>query len=59
MPGRSLGYNVQRYNGVRIGLKSGRGFYDYRKLDLPAYRKDVFARTLGALRHAGLFRPPR
>lgn len=43
----------------RIGLKSGQGFYDYRKRDLPAYRKDVLARTLGALRHAGLFRPPR
>ena len=43
----------------KIGLKSGQGFYDYGKRDLPAYRKDVLARTLGALRHAGLFRPPR
>jgi len=42
-----------------IGLKSGQGFYDYRKRDLPAYRKDVLSRTLGALKHAGLFRPPR
>lgn len=42
-----------------IGLKSGQGFYDYRERDLPAYRKDVLARTLGALKHAGLFRPPR
>lgn len=42
-----------------IGLKSGQGFYDYRTRDLPAYRKDVLARTLGALRHAGLFRPAR
>jgi len=41
------------------GLKSGQGFYDYSKRDVPAYRKDVLARTLGALRHAGLFRPPR
>jgi 3-hydroxybutyryl-CoA dehydrogenase len=43
----------------KIGLKSGQGFYDYAGRDLPAYRKDVLARTLGALRHAGLFRPPR
>jgi 3-hydroxybutyryl-CoA dehydrogenase len=43
----------------KIGLKSGQGFYDYRNRDLPAYRKDVLARTLGALKHAGLFRPPR
>lgn len=42
----------------KIGLKSGQGFYDYSKRDLPAYRKDVLARTLGALRHTGLFRPP-
>jgi 3-hydroxybutyryl-CoA dehydrogenase len=42
-----------------IGLKSGQGFYDYRDRDLPAYRKDVLSRTLAALRHAGLFRPPR
>lgn len=42
-----------------IGLKSGQGFYDYRTRDLPAYRKDVLARTLGALRQAGLFRPAR
>jgi 3-hydroxybutyryl-CoA dehydrogenase len=42
-----------------IGLKSGQGFYDYRNRDLPAYRKDVLARTLAALKHAGLFRSPR
>jgi 3-hydroxybutyryl-CoA dehydrogenase len=41
------------------GLKSGQGFYDYRERDLKAYRKDVLARTLGMLRHAGLQRPPR
>jgi len=43
----------------RNGLKSGQGFYDYAERDLPAYRKDVLARTLAALTHAGLFRPPR
>ncbi len=43
----------------RIGLKSGEGFYDYRGRDLAAYRKDVLARVLGMLRHAGLYRPPR
>jgi 3-hydroxybutyryl-CoA dehydrogenase len=43
----------------RIGLKTGEGFYDYRGRDLTAYRKDVLARTLGMLKHAGLHRPPR
>jgi 3-hydroxybutyryl-CoA dehydrogenase len=43
----------------RIGLKAGEGFYDYRGRDVSAYRKDVLARTLGMLKHAGLHRPPR
>jgi 3-hydroxybutyryl-CoA dehydrogenase len=42
----------------RLGLKSGSGFYDYGGRDVSAYRRDVLARTLGMLRHAGLWRPP-
>lgn len=41
----------------QLGLKTGRGFYDYRQRDVPAYRLDVLSRTLGMLRHAGLWRP--
>lgn len=40
-----------------LGVKTGRGFFDYAGRDLPAYRRDVLARTLGALRHAGLWKP--
>ncbi len=42
----------------RLGLKSGSGFYDYSGRDVQAYRRDVLSRTLGLLRHAGLWRPP-
>ncbi|HEX9718194.1 MAG TPA: 3-hydroxybutyryl-CoA dehydrogenase [Ramlibacter sp.] len=42
----------------RLGLKTGGGFYDYSGRDVAAYRLDVLARTLGMLRHAGLWRPP-
>jgi len=42
----------------RLGLKSGGGFYDYGGRDVQAYRRDVLSRTLGMLRHAGLWRPP-
>lgn len=42
----------------RLGLKSGSGFYDYDGRDLGAYRRDVLSRTLGMLRHAGLWHPP-
>jgi len=40
----------------KLGLKSGSGFYDYAGRDLGAYRRDVLARTLGMLNHAGLWR---
>ncbi len=42
----------------RLGVKSGSGFYDYTGRDIAAYRRDVLARTLGMLRHAGLWRAP-
>jgi 3-hydroxybutyryl-CoA dehydrogenase len=42
----------------RLGLKSGSGFYDYASRDVGAYRRDVLSRTLGMLRHAGLWRAP-
>lgn len=42
----------------RLGVKTGSGFYDYTGRDIAAYRRDVLARTLGMLRHAGLWRAP-
>jgi 3-hydroxybutyryl-CoA dehydrogenase len=42
----------------RLGLKTGSGFYAYEGRDLGAYRLDVLSRTLGMLRHAGLWQPP-
>jgi 3-hydroxybutyryl-CoA dehydrogenase len=42
----------------RLGLKTGSGFYDYEGRDVAAYRGDVLLRTLGMLKHAGLWRPP-
>jgi 3-hydroxybutyryl-CoA dehydrogenase len=41
----------------RLGVKSGSGFYDYAGRDMAAYRSDVLMRTLGMLRHAGMWRP--
>ena len=41
-----------------LGVKTGSGFYDYSGKDLGAYRRDVLSRTLGMLRHAGLWQPP-
>ncbi|QOF77053.1 3-hydroxybutyryl-CoA dehydrogenase [Variovorax sp. 38R] len=42
----------------RLGLKTGSGFYDYAGRDTAAYRRDVLSRTLGELKHAGLWRAP-
>jgi 3-hydroxybutyryl-CoA dehydrogenase len=41
-----------------LGLKTASGFHDYAGRDLAAYRRDVLARVLALLRHAGLWRPP-
>ena len=41
-----------------LGLKTGSGFYDYQGRDVAAYRSDVLLRTLGMLKHAGLWQPP-
>jgi 3-hydroxybutyryl-CoA dehydrogenase len=42
----------------RIGLRSGRGFYDYAGIDVGAYRRDVLRRLVSQLRHLDLLRPP-
>jgi 3-hydroxybutyryl-CoA dehydrogenase len=42
----------------RNGLKDGRGFYDYREIDMDVYRRDVLTRFLGMLRHLDLLRAP-
>ncbi len=42
----------------RIGLRSGRGFYDFAGVDVPTYRKDVLRRLVSQLEHLDLLRPP-
>jgi 3-hydroxybutyryl-CoA dehydrogenase len=58
---------VNRYmHEGRRGLRDGKGFFDWQKVDAAAYRRDVLARQLALLRHLGLapepgaaLRPPR
>lgn len=42
----------------RIGLKTGRGFFDYADTDVAAYRTRRMADFLKAVKDAGLARPP-
>lgn len=42
----------------RIGMKTGRGFYDYAGRDIPAYRRERLGAFLTALQTAGLARAP-
>lgn len=42
----------------RLGLRTGQGFYDWQARGAADPRQDVLARTLGMLKHAGLYRPP-
>ena len=58
---------VNRYmHEGRRGLRDGKGFFDWQKVDAAAYRKEVLARQFALLRHLGLapepgaaLRPPR
>ena len=50
---------VNRYmREGRRGLRDGKGFFDWHKVDAAAYRKDVLARQLALLRHLGLAPEP-
>jgi 3-hydroxybutyryl-CoA dehydrogenase len=42
----------------RIGLTTGKGFLDYEKLDLEAYRADRLKAFVAMLGFLGLTRPP-
>jgi 3-hydroxybutyryl-CoA dehydrogenase len=50
---------VDRYmHENRRGLRDGRGFFDWQKVDAAAYRKDVLVRQLALLKHLGLAPTP-
>src|SRR5579883_2588498 len=42
----------------RNGLRSGSGFYDFRNIDVAAYRQEVLSRLVGQLAHLKLLLPP-
>ncbi len=42
----------------RTGLRSGRGFYDFNAMDVPAYQQERLTRFVGMLRHLKLLRDP-
>jgi len=41
-----------------IGLKTGRGFHDYKGRDIDAYQRETIGRFLDLLDHYGLLKPP-
>lgn len=43
----------------RIGMKTGRGFYDFTGSDTAAYQQETLARLVGLLDHLGLLPRPR
>jgi 3-hydroxybutyryl-CoA dehydrogenase len=50
---------VDRYmHEGRDGLRAGRGFYDWRSVDVPAYRREALGRQLAMLRQLGMLKPP-
>jgi 3-hydroxybutyryl-CoA dehydrogenase len=49
---------AERMERGDIGLKSGKGYYDFTGVDVAAYRRDVLARFVGQLRHMNMVKPP-
>ena len=50
---------VNRYmHEGRDGLRGGRGFYDWKAIDAPAYRREVLGRQLAMLKQLGMLKPP-
>ncbi len=48
----------QHMHAGKRGLREGHGIFDWSKVDVPAYRRDVLARMVRMLRFQGLLRPP-
>ncbi len=42
----------------RTGLREGRGYYDYTKIDVAAYQREKLTHFVGLLRHLGRLPPP-
>ena len=42
----------------RDGLRTGQGFYDWKAVDVPTYRREALGRQLAMLRQLGILKPP-
>jgi 3-hydroxybutyryl-CoA dehydrogenase len=50
---------VNRYmREGRDGLRTGQGFYDWKAVDVPTYRREALGRQLAMLRQLGILKPP-
>jgi 3-hydroxybutyryl-CoA dehydrogenase len=50
---------VNRYmHEGRDGLRGGQGFYDWKAIDVSAYRREALGRQLAMLRQLGMLKPP-
>ncbi len=48
----------QKMKAGDIGVRTGKGLYDWSGVDVPDYRDQTVSRLVGLLRREGLFKPP-
>ncbi len=49
---------VEKMQAGDIGMSSGKGYYDFSKIDVEAYKRDMLARFVNQVKHLGLLKPP-
>ncbi|ATW24069.1 3-hydroxybutyryl-CoA dehydrogenase [Candidatus Formimonas warabiya] len=49
---------VEHMEQGHIGIKSGKGFFDYSQRDMARYQQETIAKFVDLLNHLGLIRPP-
>ncbi len=49
---------AEKMEAGEIGMRSGKGYYDFSRMDVDVYKRDMLARFVDQVRNLGLLKPP-